>query len=974
MATVLFADIVGSTELVATADPEVARRRVMAFFDRASRCVELHGGTVEKFAGDAVLAAFGVAHAHEDDAERAVRAGLAILEAVPDLALEARVGIEAGEVVVDAADSTFATGEAVHVAARLQQLAAPGEILMGPVARRLTEGKVEAEERGLVHLRGLPAPLPVWRALTAGDVPALRPAAPLVGRDWELELLANTFHRACRDGRASLFTIYGDPGVGKSRLAREFVESLEGATVLAGRCLPYGEGITFWPLAEMVKTAAGISDDDPVEEAFRKLRACCEDEAVADLLGLASGVLEAVEGGRSQEEIAWAAAAFAERLAEAQPLVLLFEDIHWGEEPLLQLIEHLADTVHAPLLLLCLARPELLEGRPSWGGGRVRSTAIALEPLGARESEELLEALAAGVDRPLSEEARRRLLAKTEGNPLFLEETVRMLADRVSGGDEGRIPDTLQALIAARIDRLPAASRALLRRAAVVGRVFWGGALVHLAGDLQEGEAEEALRDLVRRELVLPEPRSSISGEEAFRFKHVLIREVAYQGLAKSARAEYHARFARWLGQRAGPELVEIRAHHLDRAAALLAELDGEVPAELAQEGAAALAASAKRALAREAYATGRRLALRSVELHPALQARYLAARAAWRMQDLAAVEAEMPGVVEAARREGERWVEGMALTALGEAALRRRGDIREAAELVDRALELLSAEKGPDGLFDALLVRAAVSGWLGEPSAAVGHLERARAVAAAAGRKDLQTVAGQALAQLHILRLDLEEAGRLLAEALTLAEESGSVRGRVNARLTQGWYLSVQGDLEGARAVVEEARGEAVEAGLAAEVQALARLAAIARLSGDLEAAERHARQALRVAAARGEHGPLSTLHAELSRILAQAGKVEEAEVQAMRAAAVATADDPGAERTVQTALAAVRAAQGRAEEAEELLVGALESARRGGFAVDELDLAGELARLSGRGGEAASYEARVAELARARRASQMA
>src|SRR5919201_4588275 len=445
LATVLFVDLVGSTALVAAQDPEIVRRRLTSYFDSARRCIEQHGGTVEKFAGDAVMAVFGIPQAHEDDAERAIRAGFALLDSVHELDLEVRIGIESGEVVVDERDSTFATGEAVNVAARLQQLAEPGQILIGSGTQGLAGGRVETEELGPLELKGLADSVWAWHVVAIrGDGAIVPPSleAPLIGRDFELDLLDNTFERAVKQRRAHLVTIYGEPGVGKSRLAREFVSTLERTTVLAGRCLPYGEGVTYWPLAEMVKTAAGIADDDPLDVAVEKLRAFCEDEAV--------------RGERSSQEISWAARAWAQRLARDQPLVLVFEDIHWAEEPLLDLVEHLAAWVRdAPLLIVCLARPELLDVRSAWGGGIARAISVELEPLSPDDSEALVEALAA--DGELPEPFRETLLAKTEGNPLFVEETVRML--RECDGAPGpefveRIPDTLQALIAARIDRL----------------------------------------------------------------------------------------------------------------------------------------------------------------------------------------------------------------------------------------------------------------------------------------------------------------------------------------------------------------------------------------------------------------------------------------------------------------------------------------------------------------------------------------
>jgi class 3 adenylate cyclase len=549
LATVLFVDLVGSTALVSGTDPEVARRRVQQYFDRVQQCVISHGGIVEKFAGDAVMAAFGVPQAHEDDAERAIRAALSIVDSVAELGLEARIGVESGEVVVDSVESTFATGEAVNIAARLQQAAPPNGILIGSGAHRLTLGCFEVEDEGPIEARGIAEPVWTYRVTGVTRTEATRQfSAPLVGREAELELLQNTYSRAVRDSRAHLFTIFGDPGVGKSRLAREFIDGLESATILFGRALPYGEGVTYSALADMVKVAAGIADDDPLDDAIEKLRDCCPDEAVADLMGLASGVLQAVHAEHNQQEIAWAARAWAEKLAEPQPLVLVFEDIHWAEEPLLELIEHIGTWVRGvPLLLLCLARPELLDIRPGWGGGRVRATAIELEPLGAAESEALIEALLD--DDELPAPALTALLEKTEGNPLFVEETIRMLSE-ANGSAVERIPDTLQALIAARIDHLPEGEKSVLQRAAVIGRTFWSGAVEYLGGD-GDGELKPLLDDLLLREFVLTEPRSTISGEDAYRFKHVLIREVAYSGLSKTSRARHHQRFAEWLGERA---------------------------------------------------------------------------------------------------------------------------------------------------------------------------------------------------------------------------------------------------------------------------------------------------------------------------------------------------------------------------------------------------------------------------------------
>ena len=312
VATVLFADLVDSTGLVASADPEVVRQRVNRYFEVVAGRIEAYGGTVEKFAGDAVMAAFGVPIAHEDDAERAVRAALEIVPKVEELQLSVRIGVESGEIVIDESDSTFATGEAVNLAARLQQAAQPGEILLGSAARRLAASAVEVDDAGALEIKGRAEPLWTWRAIRAHDASRLD-AAPFVGREPELALLENSLARAVRDRRGQLLTVFGEPGLGKTRLVTEFTEGLERVTTLWGRTLPYGEGVTYWPLASMIKASAGIRDDDPASEAFEKLRASCESEAVADLLGAALGVLGAAEGGEHQPgQLSWAALRWAE--------------------------------------------------------------------------------------------------------------------------------------------------------------------------------------------------------------------------------------------------------------------------------------------------------------------------------------------------------------------------------------------------------------------------------------------------------------------------------------------------------------------------------------------------------------------------------------------------------------------------------------------------------------------------------------
>ena len=928
LATVLFVDLVGSTALVSGTDPEVARRRVQQYFEQVSRCVVSHGGIVEKFAGDAVMAAFGIPQAHEDDAERAVRAALGILDSVRELGLEVRIGIEAGEVVVDDAQaSTFATGEAVNIAARLQQAAPTNGILIGPGAHRLTLGRFEVEDEGPVEIRGRGEPVWAWRVvcLVGGPGRAGVRRAPLVGRDAELELLENTYQRAVRDRRAHLFTIYGDPGVGKSRLAAEFVTGLESATVLFGRALPYGEGVTYSALADMVKTAAGIADDDPLDEALEKLRECCPDEAVADLLALASGVLEAVKSERNQQEIAWAAREWAEKLAEPQPLVLVFEDIHWAEDALLELIEHLATWVrNVPILILCLARTELLDLRPDWGGGRVRATAIELEPLGRADSEALVEAL---LDGQLSPAARQELLDKTEGNPLFVEETVRMLteAETMSGGVQG-IPDTLQALIAARIDRLPPGAKELLQCAAVIGRIFWKGAVEKLV--LEGTDVEELLDDLQLRELVLREARSSISGEDAYKFKHVLIREVAYSGLTKSARAGYHQRFAEWLHSKVGEELLEVRAYHLDHATQLLAELDGAPPEALAREAAAALEEAGRRALAREANETARKLLVRAVELEPTLERRFQAARAAWRMSEFPVVSPEMQEVLRLAREADDKDLEARALTALAEVTVYREADVGRAEEL---AREALGVAERDESRIDALRILETVAWWRGRLTESEEYAREQLEIARRLERPDLESEALLSLVGIYTSRQEDERAEPLIEQALALAEESGSLTAKAHAYRESGELHAWRNNDDQALAEYERARELFAEVGAATHLaRTMLRIAVVRRRRGEIEEAEKLAREAIRILKPLEDRGTLCEVQRFLAEVLLEQEKVDEAEVYALKAVETVGPQDVSSQASTKKSLALIRAHQGRDDEAEALLRESIETLER--------------------------------------------
>jgi class 3 adenylate cyclase len=613
LVTILFADVTDSTRLGERLDPERLQELMGTYFAAMREEIEAEGGTVEKFIGDAVMAAFGVPVAHEDDPARALRAALRMrrrlvevnddLQARFGVALEIRTGVNTGEVLAatnPGPGEPMVTGDAVNAAARLEQGAEPGQIVVAERTARAARG-FRFRESVDRDLRGRKRPVP--SVLLEGTAPAAPAApergvpglqAPMVGRDSELEVLRSLYQRSVAERRPNLVTVYGDPGVGKSRLTREFVEAAEtqepAPVVVRGRCLPYGDGVTYWPLAEILKDLAGIRDTDPPQAALERVRALGADLISTDVathpakataaLAFSIGLEDPAFSFRDAEprevrlkmHSAWRSLFSA--LARRSPVVAVIEDIHWADPALLDLLEELADRVVGPVVFVCPARPELTERRPDWGGGRRNVSSIALDPLTSEQSDQLIGFLLSIDDLPPS--VHERILERAEGNPFFLEEIVRHLIDEesiVRDGDRWRagsdigdveIPDTVQAVLAARIDLLEPVEKRALQRAAVVGRVFWPEPV----GRLLNGDRDrlrETLDRLESRELVASRLTSSIAGEPEFIFKHVLTREVAYDSLPRRERATAHAAVASWIEDTAGGrsgEFTELLAYH----------------------------------------------------------------------------------------------------------------------------------------------------------------------------------------------------------------------------------------------------------------------------------------------------------------------------------------------------------------------------------------------------------------------------
>jgi class 3 adenylate cyclase/tetratricopeptide (TPR) repeat protein len=554
--TVLFCDVTGSTAMGESIDPEAMRGLLARYFDRMKGILESHGASVEKFIGDAVMAVFGVPQVHEDDALRACRAAVEMREALPELGLQARIGLDTGEVVTGT-EERLATGDVVNVAARLEQAAHPGAILIGEETLRLVRDAVAIEEVEPLDVKGKAKPVAAYRLLDVHDAPERVHESVFVGRSLELDTLRQAWERVLAEERCELITVIGAAGVGKSRLVAELISAIEAGSV-RGRCLSYGEGITYFPIVDVLKQLDVLPSDPSAAAALRSL-------------------LGESDTSTSADEIAWA---FRKLLEEQAPVVCIFDDVQWGEETFLDLIEHVGLLSSAPILLLCLARPDFAERRPEW------PVSLRLDPLPDVDAGELIPA-------SLPAELRSRIAHAAGGNPLFLTE---MAAMAHGTGTEVLVPPNLQALLAARLDQLQGSERAVLERGSVEGEIFHRGAVQTLSED---GTVVPRLAGLVRKELIRPD-RTQLPGDDAFRFRHLLVRDAAYEGLSKAVRAELHERFADWLEER-GADLIEvdeILGFHLEQAARYRAEL-GQTDRALAERAGERLAAAGRRALTR---------------------------------------------------------------------------------------------------------------------------------------------------------------------------------------------------------------------------------------------------------------------------------------------------------------------------------------------------------------------------------------
>ncbi len=858
--TVVFADVAGSTALGESLDAESLRRVMARYFETARACLENHGGSVEKFIGDAVMAVFGVPVTHEDDALRALRAADELRQALAVLneelgrdyntALRIRIGVNTGEVVVGT-EERLATGDSVNVAARLEQAAAPGEILLGEATRALARGAVETAAVEPLMLKGKAEPFAAHRLVrvVAGAPPyEQRLDAPLVGRKSELARVRAAFDHAVAERRCRLVTVLGPPGIGKSRLAREVAnELIDAAVVLTGRCLPYGEGISYWPLREIFASAD------------------------------AEGELEAALSAESAEDVSWTVRKSLEVRARRKPLALVVEDIHWAEPTLLDLIEHLADwTRDAPLFLLCLARPELLDERPAWaGGGRANAELFTLQPLGDDEAEQLIGSLL-GESR-LDEEVHARIRAIAEGNPLFVEQLVASLAD----GGATEVPSTIQALLSARVDTLSDDERDVLQHASVIGLDFEWEALARLSPDGRRPSGA-VLSALVRKEFI--RPHEAI--EDSFHFRHMLVRDAAYERIPKRLRTELHERFADWLDGR-GDEFDEIAGYHLEQAYRYLAELGpvGERAHVLAARAASCLAASGRRAYDRGDSGSASNLLERAVSLlstDEPTRVRILPAlgrmlRDAARMNDSEAILSEAVALGQVTR---DRLVVADATVALLDLRFHLAKLTRdEVVDGLEKAMATFQDLGDKAGMARALTLRGKLTFWAGRAAAASEDFVRAAQFADEVGDRleeaeSLQYAlssmhrgpmpADQALARFDKLRVPIEANRRL---------EIAYLDNRAHLEAMQARF-------DVARKLVARAKTLAEELGqtslLRSHIQPAA--AYVELLAGNVVEAEHELREACEGTERMGELGFLSSISPLLIDLVLVQGRDQEA------------------------------------------------------------------------------------------------
>jgi class 3 adenylate cyclase/tetratricopeptide (TPR) repeat protein len=760
--SILFVDLVGFTAASEQADPEDVRGRLRPYHARVKREIERFGGTVEKFIGDAVMAVFGAPIAHEDDPERAVNSALRILDAIvelneshPGLELAVREAINTGEAVVTltarpAEGEGIVAGDVVNTAARLQQHAPVGGIVVGETTYRATRDLFEYERLDSVTAKGKAEPVALWQVRAARrrfgvDVEPIA-QTPLIGRDDDLALLQSIYTRTLRDASTQLLTITGEPGVGKTRLTAEFRKWVDDRPELVfwrqGRSLPYGEGITYWALGEMVKGQAGILESDSPDEVERKLtvavgEAVEESEerdwlraSLAPLVGTGEGTA----GGSDETFTAWRR--FIEGIAAQHPLVLVFEDLHWADDSLVAFVEHLVDwSSGVPLLVLCTARPELYERHPGWGGGKRNSNTISLSPLGPDDTTRLLAALLRQAVLPV--ETQSTLLERAGGNPLYAEEFVRMLTDQGVLTEEGilreteiRVPDNVQALIAARLDTLPVDRKGLLHDAAVVGKVFWAGALSSM-GERDEEDVRSGLHGLARKELVRSSRTSSVKDQPEYAFWHALVRDVAYAQIPRTERVRKHVAAAEWIEAIAGERLIDhaellayhyVRALELARASGPASESEG-----LLAQARRFLALAGDRAKTLD-FAKGSQYYAHALELsveNDVERANVLMSLAFLRQRSLEESEALTQEALDIFRERGNELQEGAALAQLSQFAW-LRGDGERSRRLLSEAISLLERHPPGEELASALVRRAGGFAVASMPSEARKAIEEA--------------------------------------------------------------------------------------------------------------------------------------------------------------------------------------------------------------------------------------------------------